>query len=166
MPLSRSSTPCVKVCSQPMIWPAGHQALMYLCAPSVTSTLRKPLTSGGSSSKNTFSSFIRCRSKTMLPLLPLISNELKFARPLAKRVASKLPTAPFSKRVRNSPASSTVTSPSSCPPAAPWHPPRPRPPARPPPAGGARQHRPALDERLGHASQRRNLAHQHARQID
>ena len=48
-------------------------------------------------------------SKLNDPLEPLISNVSPFLRPEAKRVASIVPTAPFSKSTTDSTASSTVT---------------------------------------------------------
>src|SRR5215217_3072989 len=59
---------------------------------------------------------MRSRSKATLPLEPLTSKEFWFLRPAAKRVASKVPMAPFSKRARKAAASSTVTSPVCVPP--------------------------------------------------
>ncbi len=51
------------------------------------------------------------KSKARLPSEPLISMRMAFLRPVAKRVASKTPTAPPSNRARNTAASSTVTRP-------------------------------------------------------
>ena len=51
------------------------------------------------------------KSKARLPREPLISIRMAFFRPRAKRVASKLASAPPEKRPRNTAASSTVTVP-------------------------------------------------------
>ena len=56
-----------------------------------------------------FSSFIRSKSNRIAPLVPLISNPLRFWLPVAWRAASKLATAPPEKRARKSTVSSTVT---------------------------------------------------------
>src|SRR5215213_4575612 len=82
---------------------------MYGCSGSVTSTVRKPDASGGSSSKYTCNSFIRSRSKIRLPSEPLISKDSFALRPGIIGLVSKVPMAPFSKRARNAAASFTVT---------------------------------------------------------
>ena len=51
------------------------------------------------------------KSKARLPVEPLISIRMAFLRPVAKRVASKTPTAPPLNRARKAAVSSTVTSP-------------------------------------------------------
>ena len=53
------------------------------------------------------------KSKARLPSEPLISMRIAFLRPVAKRVASKTPSAPPAKRPRKTAASSTVTGPRS-----------------------------------------------------
>ena len=58
------------------------------------------------------------KSKASEPSVPLISMRIAFLRPRAKRVASKDPIAPESKRAVNRAASSTVTGPVSAPPLA------------------------------------------------
>ena len=54
-----------------------------------------------------WSSLRRSRSKASDPFEPLISQANAFLRPVANRVASIVPTAPFSKRTAASNASST-----------------------------------------------------------
>ena len=54
-----------------------------------------------------WSSFRRSRSKASEPFEPLISQLKAFFRPVANRVASIVPTAPFSNRTAVSNASST-----------------------------------------------------------
>ena len=78
----------------------GHQCSQKGWSASETSTVRKPCACapGVEPSKCTCSSFRRSRSKAIEPLEPLISQRKAFLRPVAKRVASIVPTAPLSKR--------------------------------------------------------------------
>ena len=78
--------------------------------------------------------------KRIEPFSPLISMPFLFWLPVARRVASKLATAPPVKRARNRTASSTSL--------LPFFPPRGVPPAMPP-VGPSLDERPLLDERLG-----------------
>ena len=79
-----------------MMCPGGHQYSQNGCSASLTSTVRKPWTEapGVEPSRWTCSSLRRSRSKAIEPLLPLTSQRKAFLRPVAKRVASIVPTAP------------------------------------------------------------------------
>ena len=91
------------------MWPCGHHHSQNGWSASETSTVRKPCpdSAGAEPATCSWSSFSRSRSKASEPLEPLISNVSAFLRPVAKRVASIVPTAPLSKVTTDSNASST-----------------------------------------------------------
>ena len=91
------------------MWPWGHHHSQKGWSASDTSTLRKPWAdpAGSEPAMWTCNSFSRSRSKAIDPLEPLISQVRAFLRPVAKRVASIVPTAPPAKATAASKASST-----------------------------------------------------------
>ena len=92
-----------------MMWPCGHQCSQNGWSASETSTVRKPCadSAGVDPAMCTCSSLSRSRSKAIDPSEPLISHLKAFLRPVAKRVASIVPTAPPRRLTTDSNASST-----------------------------------------------------------
>ena len=77
---------------------------------------RNPARSGSSVWSWNHSSFIASKSNARLPREPLTSRRSAFFRPVAKRVASNVPSPPPDSRAVNTAASSTLTSPVAVPP--------------------------------------------------
>ncbi len=89
-----------------MMWPGGHQCSQNGWSASDTSTVLKPR-ARSPSARNTCSSFSRSMSNASEPFVPLISHWSALRRPSANRVASIVPTEPFSNSTAASTASST-----------------------------------------------------------
>ena len=90
-----------------MMCPGGHQCSQNGWFVSETSTVLKPRARSPSARK-TCSSFRRSMSNASEPFEPLISHWNALRRPSARRVASIVPTEPFSNSTAASIASSTV----------------------------------------------------------
>ena len=104
---SRWCSSCTNVSPQPMMWPGGHQCSQNGWSASETSTVLKPR-ARSPSARNTCSSFRRSMSNASEPFEPLISHWKALRRPSASRVASIVPTEPFSNSTAASSASSTL----------------------------------------------------------
>src|SRR5918997_275585 len=107
---------------------------------------RKPARSAGSVPSKNSRTFMSSKSNARLPSEPLISIRMPFLRPSAKRVASKLASAPPVNRPRNSAASSTVTVPVPSPATPPNVPDVPQPPLGDQLAGQPHGRHPAIGE--------------------
>ena len=106
-PRSMWCSSCTNVSPQPMMWPGGHQCSQNGWSVSETSTVLKPR-ARSPSARNTCSSFRRSMSNASEPFEPLISHWNALRRPSARRVASIVPTEPFSNSTAASIASSTL----------------------------------------------------------